>query len=103
MSTEGLSQEDLDLLRKYDTPTICNVIEIFEVRPRNAGYMDNRIKACFPEMPPRPPTVRTHPQVQETSTPALTSRSPLSRKCLVPRSSSFRTWTIPRLRQPSEK
>ncbi|MBB31419.1 MAG: dimethylmenaquinone methyltransferase [Gemmatimonadetes bacterium] len=52
MSTKGLSQEDLDLLRKYDTPTICNVIEIFEVRPRNEGYMDSRIKACFPEMPP---------------------------------------------------
>ncbi len=52
MSTQGLSQSDLDLLRKYDTPTICNVIEVFNVRPRNTGYMDSRIKACFPEMPP---------------------------------------------------
>lgn len=52
MSTQGLSGANLDLLRKYDTPTICNVIEIFDVRPRNAGYMDGRIKACFPEMPP---------------------------------------------------
>lgn len=48
----GLSQADLDLLRKYDTPTICNVIELFEVRPHNAGYMDARIRACFPELPP---------------------------------------------------
>jgi regulator of RNase E activity RraA len=47
-----LSQADLDLLRKYDTPTICNVIEIFKVRPQTAGYMDGRIRACFPEMPP---------------------------------------------------
>ncbi len=39
-------------LGKYDTPTICNVIELFNVRPRNMGYMDQRIKACFPEMPP---------------------------------------------------
>jgi regulator of RNase E activity RraA len=47
-----LSQADLDLLRKYDTPTICNVIEIFKVRPQTAGYMDGRIRACFPEMAP---------------------------------------------------
>ena len=52
MSTQGLSQADLDLLRKYDTPTICNVIEIFALQPRNVGYMDGRIEACFPEMPP---------------------------------------------------
>jgi regulator of RNase E activity RraA len=43
---------DLDLLRKYDTPTICNVIELFDVRPHTAGYMDGRISACFPKMPP---------------------------------------------------
>jgi 4-hydroxy-4-methyl-2-oxoglutarate aldolase len=43
---------DLKLLARYDTPTICNTIELFEVRPRNAGYMDARIRACFPEMPP---------------------------------------------------
>jgi regulator of RNase E activity RraA len=43
---------DLKLLAQYDTPTICNAIELFEVRPRNAGYMDGRIRACFPEMPP---------------------------------------------------
>jgi 4-hydroxy-4-methyl-2-oxoglutarate aldolase len=43
---------DLQALAQYDTPTISNVIELFEVRPRNAGYMDQRIRACFPEMPP---------------------------------------------------
>ena len=52
MSKPGLSSEDLELLRKYDTPTICNAIELFEVRPRDAGYTDSRIQACFPEMPP---------------------------------------------------
>lgn len=49
---QGLSKADLELLRKYDTPTICNVIELFAVRPHNTGYMDSRIRACFPEMPP---------------------------------------------------
>ncbi|HVS39339.1 MAG TPA: RraA family protein [Gemmataceae bacterium] len=48
----NLSAADLDLLRRYDTPTICNVIELFDIRPRTAGYMDSRITACFPKMPP---------------------------------------------------
>jgi regulator of RNase E activity RraA len=42
----------LNKLRGYDTPTICNVIELFEVRPRNQGFMDQRIRAAFPELPP---------------------------------------------------
>jgi 4-hydroxy-4-methyl-2-oxoglutarate aldolase len=44
--------ETLDKLKKFDTPTICNVIELFNVRPRNTGFMDARIVAAFPEMPP---------------------------------------------------
>lgn len=43
---------DLSRLIQFDTPTICNTIELFEVRPRNLGYMDGRIRACFPEMAP---------------------------------------------------
>ncbi|HTS60436.1 MAG TPA: RraA family protein [Candidatus Acidoferrales bacterium] len=43
---------DLQRLAQFDTPTISNTIEVFEVRPRSAGYMDGRIRACFPEMPP---------------------------------------------------
>src|SRR6187401_3837433 len=46
------SAAELDLLRKYDTPTVCNVIELFDVRPRTAGYMDKRIQACYPKLPP---------------------------------------------------
>ncbi len=52
MKIPQLASSDLKLLAQYDTPTICNVIELFEVRPRTAGYMDSRIRACFPEMPP---------------------------------------------------
>lgn len=47
-----LDSSVLAKLRAFDTPTICNLIEIFEVRPRNTGYMDARIRACFPQMPP---------------------------------------------------
>ena len=42
----------LSKLAQYDSPTICNVIELFEVRPRNTGYLDHRIKCRFPELPP---------------------------------------------------
>ncbi len=47
-----LSAADLEQLRKYDTPTICNVVELFDLRPRTAGYMDSRIQACYPKLPP---------------------------------------------------
>lgn len=47
-----LSTTDLELLRQYDTPTICNMIELFQIRPRHTGYLDARIKACYPELPP---------------------------------------------------
>ena len=47
-----ITQETLDKLRRFDTPTICNVVELFDVRPRDAGYMDGRIRAGFPELEP---------------------------------------------------
>jgi 4-hydroxy-4-methyl-2-oxoglutarate aldolase len=48
----AMSLDTLAKLRKIDTPTVCNLIELFNVRPRNLGYMDARIVAAFPEMPP---------------------------------------------------
>ncbi len=47
-----ISLQVLDKLRRFDTPTVCNLIELFEVRPRDTGFMDARIRACFPELPP---------------------------------------------------
>jgi regulator of RNase E activity RraA len=47
----SLSPDTLKKLAQFDTPTICNVIELFDVVPRNRGYMDARIKAAFPELP----------------------------------------------------
>ena len=47
-----IAQETLDALAKYDTPTICNVIELFDFRPRNQGYMDFRVSCAFHEFPP---------------------------------------------------
>jgi regulator of RNase E activity RraA len=49
---QQISPQVLEKLRSFDTPTICNIIELFDVRPYNVGYMDSRIQAAFPEMPP---------------------------------------------------
>jgi len=46
------SQATLDKLARFDTPTVANVIELFDVRPRSEGFMDGRIRACFPELAP---------------------------------------------------
>lgn len=48
----SISRETLAKLAQFDTPTICNVIELFDVRPRNRGYMDHRIRSAYPQMPP---------------------------------------------------
>lgn len=48
----NITAATLAALARFDTPTISNVIELFDVVPRNRGYMDGRIKAAFPEMPP---------------------------------------------------
>jgi len=42
----------LDQLRSFDTPTVCNVLELFDAMPRTAGYLDGRIRACYPHLPP---------------------------------------------------
>jgi regulator of RNase E activity RraA len=51
-SFPAVPASDLELLRKFDTPTVCNVVELFDVRPRTAGYLDGRIQACYPKLPP---------------------------------------------------
>jgi len=48
----AITADTLKKLALFDTPTICNVIELFDVRPRYAGFMNAQIKANFPEMPP---------------------------------------------------
>ena len=48
----AITADTLKRLAQFDTPTICNVIELFDVRPRYAGFMNAQIKANFPEMPP---------------------------------------------------
>jgi 4-hydroxy-4-methyl-2-oxoglutarate aldolase len=39
-------------LRQFDTPTVLNVIELFDVRPHHHGYVNGSVRALFPELPP---------------------------------------------------
>ncbi|MBL4883543.1 MAG: RraA family protein [Planctomycetaceae bacterium] len=47
-----MTKELFDLLAKYDTPTVCNAIELWDLRSRTAGYMNESIKASFLGFPP---------------------------------------------------
>jgi regulator of RNase E activity RraA len=47
-----ITPEILTELGKYDTPTVCNVIELFRIRPDTVGYMNNRVQAVFQDLPP---------------------------------------------------
>ena len=47
-----LPDDVLAALRGYSSPTLSNAIELFEVRPRYAGFMDGSIRSIFPAMPP---------------------------------------------------
>ena len=47
---EALDPAVLERLRKYNTPTISNAIEVFDVRPRNEGFMRPEIRCIFPNM-----------------------------------------------------
>jgi regulator of RNase E activity RraA len=42
----------LDDLARIDTPTICNIVELFDVRSPAAGFMDGRIRCEYPDLPP---------------------------------------------------
>lgn len=45
VSRNVLSSKCLADLARFDTATICNAIEMFEVRQRTEGYMDDRIRS----------------------------------------------------------
>lgn len=47
-----LSSEELETLRRWPTCAISNAIELFNIRPRNEGFMLPEIKCVFPELGP---------------------------------------------------
>jgi 4-hydroxy-4-methyl-2-oxoglutarate aldolase len=52
MSTTRLSVAELEKLGRYNTPTISNAIELFDVRPRHAGFLPHHIRCLLPELGP---------------------------------------------------
>ena len=45
-----ISEADLEALRKLSTPTVANAIELFNVRPRNQGFMSPEVRCLFPDL-----------------------------------------------------
>jgi 4-hydroxy-4-methyl-2-oxoglutarate aldolase len=52
MHMTPLSPEQIDALRRIDSPTIANAIETFNVRPPISGYIGYDIRCVFPDLPP---------------------------------------------------
>jgi regulator of RNase E activity RraA len=52
MSVDLLSAEQLEELRRYNTPTISNAIEIFNVRARHLGFLPHQIRSLFSDLGP---------------------------------------------------
>jgi 4-hydroxy-4-methyl-2-oxoglutarate aldolase len=52
MTTPLLSSDQLEALRRYNTPTISNAIEIFNIRKRHLGFLPHSIRCLFPDLGP---------------------------------------------------
>ena len=52
MTAEVLSASQLAKLQKVDSPTVANVLELFDVRSYVAGYTNLSLKAIYPKLPP---------------------------------------------------
>jgi regulator of RNase E activity RraA len=50
--TEPLAQSVLDALARYDTPTICNALEIVAPERRLIGFTTRPLVCPFPDLPP---------------------------------------------------
>lgn len=48
----GLTEEELESLRQFDSCMVANAVEKFKVRLRNAGFTDASIHCMFPDAPP---------------------------------------------------
>lgn len=52
MSYPVLPPEALEALRGYNTPTISNAIEVFNVRGREVGFLPHRVRCLLPDLGP---------------------------------------------------
>ena len=47
---EPVDSAVLTALQRYDTPTVCNAIETFEVRPHDEGFAGMDVHCIFPDL-----------------------------------------------------
>lgn len=47
-----LTEEELNALRQFDTCMMANAIETFNVRLRNTGFTNGKVRCMFPDAPP---------------------------------------------------
>jgi 4-hydroxy-4-methyl-2-oxoglutarate aldolase len=52
MNDPWISEEQLNALRQLDTCTVSDAVESFDVRLRNTGFADARIRCMFENFPP---------------------------------------------------
>jgi len=50
MAFEALDPQVLEALRRYDSPTLSNAIEAFDIRPRDEGFASMDIRCLFPDL-----------------------------------------------------
>lgn len=43
-----LAPEAIERLKQYNTPTVSNAIEVFDVRPRHVGYLPHKVRSLTP-------------------------------------------------------
>jgi regulator of RNase E activity RraA len=67
----NLSTQELETLRRWPTCAIANAIELFNIRPRNEGFMLPEIKCVFPE---------TRPMIGYAATAIITADSSEGRR-----------------------
>jgi 4-hydroxy-4-methyl-2-oxoglutarate aldolase len=76
MSMPILTAEQIEALKRYNTPTISNAIEVFNVRPRHLGFLPHQIRCLLPDLGPMvgyAVTSRTHASHSTKAEPDLTA------------------------------
>jgi hypothetical protein len=70
-----LSTEELEAIRKWPTCAVANAIELFNIRPRNQGFMLPNIECMYPDL---------GPMIGYAVTAVITAESPEGRRVQPP-------------------
>lgn len=46
-----LTEQELDALRQFDTCMVANAVETFNLRLRNTGFTNAKVRCMFPDAP----------------------------------------------------